>query len=118
MKEVVVKVSIHKAEENDLGNRWRSGQTTVFLTPSAMGWMGKWSSNRPNDIAEHGSDDAEYFWSIGKYLDLYSGGGVFSKGDKHLTLNRFKMKVGAGDDGIFYFRKQEWNIYWEVVELR
>jgi hypothetical protein len=118
MKEVVVRVSINKTKENDLGNRWRGGQTTVFLIPSTVGWVGKWSSNRPNDIAEHGSDDAEYVWAIGKYLNLYSGGSLFSKGEKHLTLNRFKMKVGESDKGIFYFRNQEWGIDWEVVELR
>jgi hypothetical protein len=118
MKEVVVRVSINKTQENDLGNRWRDGQTTVFLIPSAAGWMGKWSSNRPNDITEHGSDDAEYIWSGGKYLDLYSGGSLSSKGTKHLTLNRFKMKVGESDDGIFHFRSQKWKVSWEVVELR
>lgn len=118
MKEVVVRVSINKTQENDIGNRWKGGQTTVFLIPSAVGWTGKWSSNRPNDITEHGSDDAEYIWSSGKFLYLYSGGGFFSSGTKHLTLNRFKMKVGESDDGIFCFRNQEWNIYWEVVELR
>lgn len=121
MKTCVIEVSISPAEKNEFGNRWKDGKTNVFLKPSYQDWFGKWSSNRPNDITETGSDNTAYVWRKEKNLSLFTGGGpehtIFNLGTKHLVLNRFVMKTGEGDDGIFIFRQNEWNIYWEILRF-
>ncbi len=122
MKTCVVEVSMDQQQNSELGNRWKDGKTKVFLKPVYAHFGGKWSSIRPNDITEYGSDNTAYVWKKGETLELFVGGGeehtIFNLGKKHLTLNRFNsMKVGEGDDGIFYFRNTEWNIYWEIIDL-
>ncbi len=125
MKTCVVEVSIDESQKKDLGNRWQNGKTTVFLKPVFPLWGGKWDSKRQIDVdSAAGSDHAVYVWK----RPLFWGNNVlfvmtdgYEGNSSSQTLLKFdafeNMKVNESGDGIFYFRGQEWNIYWEILRL-
>lgn len=125
MKTCVVKVSIDESQKSAIGNRWKNGETTVFLKPVYPLFWGKWDSNRQIDIdSVAGSEHAVYIWKRpifggGGELILISHGFEGDTSDKKLLkFEAFEsMKVDQNGDGIFYFRGEEWNVYWEIVGL-
>ena len=72
MKTCVVEVSMDQQQNSELGNRWKDGKTKVFLKPVYAHFGGKWSSIRPNDITEYGSDNTAYVWKKEKPLSYLS----------------------------------------------
>jgi hypothetical protein len=124
MKTCVVEVSIDQSQKNDLGGQWVNGRTTVFLKPVYPLFAGKWDSKRQVDIASSaGSDHAVYVWKRPLWgsntLLVISQGYEGDTSDKtHLRFDAFEsMKVNAGGEGLFFFRGEEWNIYWEIARL-
>lgn len=124
MKTCVVKVSIDESQKTALGNRWKNGETTVFLKPVFAHFGGKWDSNRPIDIdSAAGSNHAMYVWK----QPLWGSSAVYLKtsgyqGDTDdrtvLQFDEFeRWKVNESGEGIFNFRGEEWNIYWEIIRL-
>ena len=125
MKSCVVKVSIDESQKTALGNRWKDGKTTVFLKPVFAHFGGKWDSDRQIDIdSAAGTNHALYVWK----QPLFSGDSTICLGTSGyqgdtddstvLQFDKFeRWKVKESGEGIFYFRREEWNIYWEIVRL-
>lgn len=125
MKTYVVEVEIDQTQRGAIGNRWKNGKTTVFLKPVFPLFAGKWDSNRGSDIdSAAGSDHALYYWKrpfFGGSSALYLCADGYEGDTGTKTLLKFddfeKWKVSESGEGIFYFRGEEWNIYWEIIRF-
>jgi hypothetical protein len=125
MKTCVVEVEIDQSQKSAIGNRWKNGKTIVFLNPVYPLFGGKWDSNRQIDIdSAAGTEHALYYW---KRPFFWGSSAVFLctqgyEGDTATkTLLKFdsfeKWKVDENGEGIFYFRGEEWNVYWEIIRF-
>ena len=124
MKTCVIEVSIDESQKSALGNRWKDGKTIVFLKPVHPLFWGKWNSNRPSDIdSAGGSEHAIYIWK----QPFWGSSAIYLKtvgydGDTEdrtvLKFDNFESwKIHESGDGVFCFRGEEWNIYWDVVRF-
>ena len=113
-----------KYEDPDgkLGNRWKDGQTYLFLLPHQSdklraGETGRWNSDRQSDIdSVAGNDHAVYSWSItSKEVDVLTAGWTDPRDTQVLVKLRGVNYIDRGNgSGYFNFRKKEVPITWKI----
>lgn len=118
---VIIKLK-YEDPEGKYGNRWRDGQTYLYLFPHPAdklraGESGKWSGDRQSDIdSTAGSDHAVYSWNlVDKRVDILSAGWQEpSLTEVLVKLNGFNYIDRGSGSGTFRFRKSDVPITWKI----